>query len=89
MWHQLCVATLPILGAMVVGWTTPSRLQRQILSIPREVTLTPQLVGLPSRHLSGGVVGYMDVCTDSEQAMMLGTCVSRSRSTGSMSDQQH
>ena len=32
----------PYYVAMVVGWTTPSRLQRQILSVPREVTLTPQ-----------------------------------------------
>ena len=71
LWHQLCVATLPILVAMVVRWTTPSRLKRQILSVPREVTLTPQLVGLPSGHFSGGVVGYTDVSTDSEQTMML------------------
>ena len=32
---------------------------------------TPQLVGLPSGHFSGGVVGYTDVSTDSEQTMML------------------
>ena len=32
----------PYYVAMVVGWTTPSRLQRQILSVPREVTFTPQ-----------------------------------------------
>ena len=89
LWHQLRVATLPILGAMVVGWTTPSHLQRQILYIPREVTLTPQFVGLPSRHLSGRVVSYMVVSTDSEQEMLLGTYVSRSRRTESVSDQQH
>ena len=32
----------PYYVAMVVGWTTHSRLQRQILSVTREVTLTPQ-----------------------------------------------
>ena len=37
--------------------------QKKIQSVPKEVTLSPQ-------QTQGGVVGYTDVATDSEQAMM-------------------
>ena len=64
---------------MLQWWLDGQRLlvwQRQILSVPREVTLTPQQTELVTcrvakwAFLRGGVVDYTDVPTDSEQAMM-------------------
>ena len=61
-----------ILVAMVVGWTTPSRLQRQILSIPREVILTLQQTELVTCRVAKWAFlrAESSASTDSEQAMM-------------------